>query len=142
MSAEFCDTNILVYAYDASHPVKHARARALVQRLWDEQSGCISVQVLQELFVTLTHKVAAPVDRTVARHIIADLSTWNVVSPNPIDVLDAIDSSSRWQLSFWDAMIVTAALRAGADLLWSEDLNEGQRFGRLEIRNPLRATQA
>jgi predicted nucleic acid-binding protein len=62
MSAEFCDTNIIVYAYDSTAGVKHDRAQALLERLWLEGVGALSVQVLQELFVTLTRKVVRPVD--------------------------------------------------------------------------------
>jgi predicted nucleic acid-binding protein len=138
MSAEFCDTNILVYAYDNTAGAKHAQARTLVERLWREESGVLSVQVLQELFVTLTSKVAAPLAAHTARGLVADLATWQVVEPGAADVIAAIDGAVRWQLSFWDAMIVTAAQRAGALVLWSEDLNDGQRFDGVTARNPLR----
>jgi predicted nucleic acid-binding protein len=138
MSAEFCDTNILVYAYDVTAGSKRELARTLVERLWRDGSGAVSVQVLQELFVTLVRKVAAPLEVRVARGIVADLTTWHVVEPNAADVLTAIDSGERWQLSFWDAMIVTTAQRAGASVLWSEDLSEGQTFNELTVRNPLK----
>jgi predicted nucleic acid-binding protein len=138
MSVEFCDTNILVYAYDVTAGAKRELARALVERLWREQSGGLSIQVLQELFVTLTRKVNQPVDVATARTIVADLGAWQVVAPTLSDVLAAIDASVRWQLPFWDALIVTAAQRAGAHVLWSEDLNAGQRFNGLTVRDPLR----
>ncbi len=137
MSAEFCDTNVLVYGYDTTAGEKHERARDLIERFWREEAGAISIQVLQELFVTLTRKVAAPLDLSTAREIVADLTTWHVVAPTAGDVLEAIDAAERWHLSFWDAMIVTAAQRAGAAVLWSEDLQHGQTFEGLTIRNPL-----
>src|SRR6266851_688444 len=73
MSVEFCDTNILVYAYDVTAGAKHERARNLVERLWREEAGAISIQVLQELFVTLTRKVTQPVDVQTGGDLIADL---------------------------------------------------------------------
>jgi predicted nucleic acid-binding protein len=141
MSVEFCDTNILVYAYDTTAGAKREQARALVERLWSAECGAVSIQVLQELFVTLTRKIGLPLDAHVARHIVADLATWRVVEPTAADVLAAIDGTARWHLSFWDAMIVTTAQRAGADVLWSEDLNDGQTLDGLTVRNPLHAGQ-
>ena len=140
MSVEFCDTNVVVYAYDTTAGVKRERARELLERLWLEGVGAVSVQVLQELFVTLTRKIGRPVDAQTARSIVADLATWHVVQPTASDVLAAIDGTSRWQLSFWDAMIVLAAQRAGADVLWSEDLNASQTFDGVTVRNPLHQT--
>jgi predicted nucleic acid-binding protein len=58
------------------------------------------------------------------------------VEPGAADVLDAIDNSLRWRLSFWDAMLVTAANKTGASVLWSEDLNPGQRYGGVTVQNP------
>src|SRR5712692_1868358 len=83
MSVEFCDTNVIVYAYDTSAGAKHGLARQLLERLWREGVGAVSVQVLQELFVTLTRKIARPLDTPVARGIVADLATWHVVTPRP-----------------------------------------------------------
>lgn len=137
MSVEFCDSNILVYAYDLSAGLKRERATQLVERLWRQDAGALSIQVLQEVFVTLTRKLPRPVELAVARALVADLATWHVVEPRVSDVLTAVDDAERWRLSFWDAMIVTAARRAGASVLWSEDLNDGQAFDGLTVRNPL-----
>jgi predicted nucleic acid-binding protein len=140
MSVEFCDTNILVYAYDASAGSKRTQARGLLQTLWLSGDGAVSVQVLQELFVTLTRKLSSPLSPAEARIIVSDLARWRVVEPTRRDVLEAIDAASRWQLSFWDAMIVVAAQRAGAAVIWSVDLNDGQDFGGTEVRNPFLAS--
>src|ERR1051326_3596366 len=123
MNVEFCDTNIVVYAYDTTAGAKHQRAEQLLERLWTDGTGVVSIQVLQELFVTLTRKISRPLDARTARGIVSDLATWQVVRPLEADVLAAIDGTLRWQISFWDAMIVTAAQRAGASTVWSEDLN-------------------
>ena len=76
MSAEFCDTNVLVYAFDRMAGRKRERARELLERLWRTNNGVLSVQVLQELFVTLTRKVARPLSAHQARAMVADLATW------------------------------------------------------------------
>jgi predicted nucleic acid-binding protein len=72
--------------------------------------------------------------------IIADMATWCVVRPNEADVLSAIDATSRWRISFWDAMILTAAQSVGASVVWSEDLNADQTFDGLTVRNPFAAS--
>src|SRR5437870_4080524 len=108
-SVEFCDINVLVYAFDHTAGAKHERAGGLVDRIDDQGSGAASVQVLQELFVTLTRKVTPPLASEVARQIVADLLTWQIVEPTAADVLHAIDNAGRWQISFWDAMLLTAA---------------------------------
>ena len=140
MSVEFCDTNVVVYAYDTSAGAKHDQARRLLERLWLEGVGAVSVQVLQELFVTLTRKIPQPLSAHNARAIIADLATWPVVTPTSSEVLAAIDATVNWKLSFWDAMILVAAQRCGAAVVWSEDLNAGQMFDTMTLRNPFADT--
>lgn len=139
MNGEFCDTNVVVYAYDATAGAKREQAVLLLERLWHSRNGIVSIQVLQELFVSLTRRVSPrmPVDR--ARSVVADMATWHVVEPARGDVLEAIDASKRWQISFWDAMVFTTAKKAGATVLWSEDLNDGQSYDGTVVRNPFRA---
>jgi len=136
MSVEFCDTNVVVYAFDTTAGDKHLRARQLMERLWLEGIGAVSVQVLQELFVTLTRKIPHPLSAPNARTIVADLATWHVVMPTPSDALAAIDATVNWNIPFWDAMILIAAQRSGATMVWSEDLNSGQVFDTVTLRNP------
>lgn len=95
MSVEFCDSNIVVYAYDTSAGAKHERARDLLERLWTDGAGAASIQVLQELFVTLTRKIPRPLDVASARGIVSDLATWHIVRPTAVDVLTAIDGRSH-----------------------------------------------
>jgi predicted nucleic acid-binding protein len=137
-SAEFCDTNVLVYAHDLTAGAKREQARGLVRRLDADAVGALSVQVLQEFYVGVTRKVRNPVPPQVARRIVEGLITWQVVHPRAQDVLEAIDGSVRWQVSFWDAMLLVAANKAGASVLWSEDLNDGQTYGGVTVRNPFR----
>lgn len=136
MSAEFCDTNVIVYAYDLSAGVKRDRARPLLERLWQSGKGAVSVQVLQEVFVALTRKIAQPMSTSDARVVVADMATWQTVVPIADDVLAAIDATERWRVSFWDAMILVAARKADATVLWTEDLNDGQQYDGVAVRNP------
>lgn len=135
----FVDTNILVYAHDETAGEKHHRARSLLAELWESGGGCLSVQVLQEFFVTVTRKVPKPLDALAAAAIIADLSHWRVHSPSSEDVLNAMDSHRRSDISFWDAMIICSAACLGCETLFSEDLNAEQRYDGVRVQNPLRA---
>jgi predicted nucleic acid-binding protein len=133
---QFVDTNVLIYAHDRSAGSKHLKARQLLKQLWVQRNGCLSVQVLQEFYVKVTQKVPGPLASEEAVGIIDDLSTWQVHQPGIKDVLDAIAIQGRYQLAFWDAMIVASAMALGCEILWSEDLNPGQGYGALVSRNP------
>jgi predicted nucleic acid-binding protein len=133
---EFVDANVLVYAFDTSAGDKKTRAEALLARLWTSQAGCLSVQVLQEFFVIITGKVPRPLSAATAAERIREFSAWLVFSPTAADVLAAIALQQETKLSFWDAMIVTAALESGCETLWSEDLNAGQVIRGVRVRNP------
>ncbi|MGH2442587.1 MAG: PIN domain-containing protein [Chloroflexota bacterium] len=136
MSAEFCDTNLIVYAYDVTAGPKHEQAGILLAQLWESGTGVVSIQVLQELFVALTRKIPQPLPLADARAIVSDMITWRVIEPRSLDVLAAIDKKERWCVSFWDAMILTCAIRAGAKTVWSEDLNHGQAYDGTVACNP------
>ena len=131
----FVDTNILVYAYDRSAGRKHSLAVQLIQGCWEHENGCLSIQVLQEFYITVTHKIQTPLDLQTTRHIVADLTHWRLQSPEAGDLLQAIDYQQVYQLSFWDAMIVQSAVRLGCKQLLSEDLNHGQTFGDVQVIN-------
>jgi predicted nucleic acid-binding protein len=133
---QFVDTNVLVYAHDATAGDKHTRARALVAELWASRDGCLSVQVLQEFFVTTTRKIPKPIEALLARQVIGDLAHWHVHAPAPGDVLAAIDIHQRSGTSFWDAMILRSAKELGCGIVHSEDLNPGQEYEGVLVRNP------
>jgi predicted nucleic acid-binding protein len=133
---EFVDTNVLLYAYDTAAGHRHDDAAHLVDRLWSERSGAISVQVLQEFFVNSTRKVAAPLTPEAAVDRLRSLSRWRVHSPLADDVVAAASLSNRHQLSFWDAMIVRSAAELHCETIWSEDLNDGQVIEGVRVRNP------
>ncbi len=131
----FVDTNILVYAHDRDAGRKHARARDLLEKAWlSDKFPAISVQVLQELFVNLRKHGVSLAE---AREIVSDYSSWRVAG-NTVDLcLQAIEESERWQVSFWDGLILAAARSLRATIVWSEDLNTGQDFGGIRVVNPL-----
>jgi predicted nucleic acid-binding protein len=133
---EFADANVLVYAFDKSAGAKRVRAKDLLDRLWLEGTGCLSVQVLQEFFVTVTRKVPNPltVDDATAR--IREFGTWRVFAPRTDDVLAAIALHKKSKLSFWDALIVESASQLGCATLWTEDLTDGQTIADVRVRNP------
>ena len=131
----FVDTNILIYAHDRDAGEKRDRAAQALERLWDEQSGRLSAQVLQEFYVTVTQKLATA--RATAREIIRTYTPWVHHPTTPETILRASEIAELSQISFWDALIVAAAEQAGASQLYSEDLNTGQTIVGVKIVNPL-----
>lgn len=132
----FVDTNVLVYAHDTTAGRKRERALDVLQELWNSETGVISTQVLQELFVSLTQKIPMPIDGRKARNIVEDLCVWEVVANDEQAILAAIDLKIKHQLSFWDSLILHAARRSGATKLYSEDLSNGQQVEGVAIVNP------
>jgi predicted nucleic acid-binding protein len=133
----FVDTNILVYAHDLVSGIKNERARALVERLWSTGGGVLSTQVLQELCVNLRRKAVKPLTIDQTRSMIQDYSNWEIVVNDHNSVIEALAIEAHYQISFWDALIVHAAERAGAAILYSEDLSDGQTYGSVRVVNPL-----
>lgn len=133
---QFIDTNILLYAYDRSAGIKRDVAAGLLRGLWETRCGRISVQVLQEFYVAATSKVRAPLSRETALRVVEDYGHWRVHSPTVADVTRAAHIQERYQISFWDAMIIQSAARLSCTTLWSEDLNPGQVYEGVTVRNP------
>lgn len=131
----FVDTNILVYAYDPAAGEKHIRATRALERLWEEQAGRVSVQVLQEFYVTAIRKLKIP--RANAREAIQIYAPWVQCPTTPETILRASDLSESARLSFWDALIIASAEEADASQLYTEDLNAGQTIAGIKIVNPL-----
>ena len=134
MTAEFIDTNILIYAEDSGMGVKHQIAVDLVARLARQDTGSLSTQVLAEYYKAATKKLHMTSEE--AEETIRDLSCWKIHRPSHADIIRAIGLQRRYRLSWWDAMIVNSALESAAGILWSEDLGNGQEFGALAVRNP------
>ncbi len=138
MSPTFIDTSVLVYAYDADAGVKHAQAQAFLFDCWENESGCLSTQVLQEFYVTVTHKLAKRITPAEARAVIETYRAWPLFLPTIDDILVASEVEEKYRLSFWDSLIVVAAQKLGATRLVSEDLQDGQQIGHLKITNPFK----
>jgi predicted nucleic acid-binding protein len=137
--AEFVDANLLVYAFDVSAGAKKLAAERLLERLWDTGTGCLSVQVLQEFFVTVTRNTPKPLSIDEAAQRVHEFAAWKVFAPTVKDILSAITLQKEAQLNFWDAMVVEAAAELGCEVLWTEDLNDGQLLRGVRIRNPFSA---
>ena len=134
MTAEFIDTNILIYAEDSGMGAKHQIAVDLVAKLARQDTGALSTQVLAEYYNAATKKLHMTSEE--AEETVRDLSCWKIHRPSHADIVNAIGLQRRYRLSWWDAMIVNSAIESGAGILWSEDLDDGQEFGMLVIRNP------
>ncbi|MGB6200503.1 MAG: PIN domain-containing protein [Candidatus Acidiferrales bacterium] len=134
----FVDTNILMYAHDRAAGQKHERARALIEGLWESGAGVLSTQVLQELCVNLRRKTAHPLSMEQTRRLLQDYLSWDVVVNTADSVLEALVIEDRYNISFWDALIVQAAGVSGATVVYSEDLADGQTYGSLRVVNPLK----
>lgn len=94
--------------------------------------------MLQEFFVNVTRKIAAPLGHQTARQIVADLAQWRLHFPTVSDLLQALDFQERYLLSFWDAMVIQSAARLGCKQLLSEDLKNGQMVGDVQVINPFK----
>lgn len=134
MSAEFVDTNIFVYAHDGGAGSKHRRSVDLLKRLVDAGTGSVSLQVLSEFYAAAVTKLGMRSEE--AEDVIRDLAAWIVHRPSHADLLHAARLHRQHKLSWWDALIVNSALQLECSVLWSEDLNDGQRYGTVTVRNP------
>ena len=132
----FLDANILVYAHDISAGTKHDVARDMMAGLWKRGGGVLSTQVLQEFYVNVTQKLPKPIDVSVAQKVIGDLLSWEVVVNDGKSILNAIVLQKRYKYSFWDSLIIHAALQVGATVLMTEDLSTGQKIKGMTIENP------
>ena len=132
----FVDTNVLVYARDASDPAKNTRAREWMLHLWETGSGRLSVQVLQEFYVTTTRKLRPGLTAVEARADVRDLLAWRPITIGPMGLDSAWSIEDRFGLSFWDSLIVAAAQMAGCDVLLTEDLQHDLEIDGLRVVDP------
>lgn len=132
----FFDTEVPVYAFDRSAADKRKRAQKLFARCAADGSVLLSVQVLQEFYVTVTRKWQKPLAREAAATAFATLSAFPVVVTDAPMVRAAIRTHQDSEIPFWDAPIVEAARSGGASILHSEDLQDGRDFGRVRVANP------
>jgi len=137
----FVDSNILVYAHDADAGPKQKIAAAQIRALWEHQSGRISTQVLQEFYVTVTHKLGKPLAKGKAREIVRDYAQWVATPTTAQTVIRASEISEGWRLSFWDSLILAAAEEQDCSTVLTEDLNSGQTVAGIQIINPFLQNQ-
>jgi predicted nucleic acid-binding protein len=135
----FFDTNVLVYLFDASAPRKKARAQELLKQAVGEGLALLSTQVLQEFFVAVTRKLSVPLAHEQAERVVRDLAKLPTARIDTEMILKAIETMRRYRLSFWDSLIIQAALHGGATILYTEDLQHGQVIETLAVENPFRA---
>ena len=130
----FFDTNVLVYADDKADPAKQRRAIELVAEHRRAGTGVVSLQVLQEYFVTVTRKLH--VDARIARRKVELLAEFDVVAPGVADILAAIDLHRLHSFSFWDCLVLRSAKQAGCSVLFTEDLQKQREVDGVQIVNP------
>jgi len=130
----FFDTNVLVYADDKAVPAKQRRALDLIAEHRRARTGVVSLQVLQEYFVTVTRKLH--LDPRIARRKVELIAEFDVASPEVADILAAIDLHRLHGVSFWDALVLRAAKQAGCSILLAEDVQGNREIDGLQIVNP------
>lgn len=133
----FVDTNILLYAHDAGAGGKREKAAGALRELWDTKAGVLSTQVFQEFAVNALRKPNPPLPRETVERVLGAYRAWRVHRVDVDDVFNALVLREEAQLSFWDALVVTAAVRMGATRLYTEDLNDGQVIRGVRVVNPL-----
>lgn len=132
----FVDTNVLIYAYYLDAGAKHNAAAARVRDIWERRYGVTSTQVLQEFYVNVTGKIPTPLSQARARGVPQSYFSWQIEWNGPDTILLASEIEERHRIAFWDAMIVAAAIRGGAERILTEDLNHGQVIEGVQIHNP------
>jgi predicted nucleic acid-binding protein len=134
---DFLDSNVLVYLVDAGNPEKQATSRRLVQAALRSGQGQVSFQVVQETLNTITRKFRTTVNPLDARQLMNEVLVplWRIM-PTPRLYEQALDLQTRYGYSFYDSLIIAAALAAGCTRLLSEDMQHGQRVESLTIVNP------
>jgi predicted nucleic acid-binding protein len=137
--ATFLDTNILLYALSRANSLeveKVAIAKRLIAELTEQANLCISAQVLSEFITNAIRKGTPPLTLKEVSEIVEELSLETVISIDASLVQPALQRVQQSHISYWDALIVEAAIRSGATILYTEDMHHGTRYGTLELRNP------
>lgn len=135
----FVDTNILVYSRDAAQDSKHRHALGWLEYLWRTRTGNLSYQVLQEYYQVVTRRLRPALDSRAAQADIRDLLAWKPVTIDLAVLERAWAIEARYGFSWWDSLIVGAALHAGCDYLLTEDLQHGQDLQGLQVLSPFQA---
>jgi predicted nucleic acid-binding protein len=131
----FVDTNVLIYAHDIDANAKNEVAKAVLRDLWSERTGVLSMQVLQEFYVNVTRKIASPLPKDLARSVVSSYVPW-CMETTPFEISAAFRIEDEARIGFWDALIVSSAVKSGATRVLSEDLNAGQLIAGILVQNP------
>lgn len=131
----FVDSNVLIYAHDVDAGRRREVAKGLLRDRWLARAGVLSTQVLHEFYVNVTRKIRTPLSKVEARRVVGTYIPW-CLEPEATDVHEAFRIEDEAGISFWDALIVTAAARSGAARVLSEDLNPGQVLSGVTVVNP------
>jgi predicted nucleic acid-binding protein len=135
----FLDSNIFIYSLDTDEPIKQSVANNLIRDLAIEGEATISYQVIQEFFNWALVKAPVKMPAEDAQHYLATtFLPLHTVAQSIALVSDAIRLQERYRLSWYDSLIVAAAQQAGCDVLYTEDLQHGQQFGNVTVRDPFR----
>jgi predicted nucleic acid-binding protein len=131
----FVDSNVLIYAHDFRAAAKNELAKKVLRELWNEGTGALSVQVLQEFYVNVTRKIPSPLPKDSARGVVETYSIW-CMDTTPAEIAAAFRIEDDSKIGFWDALIASCAVKCGAKRILSEDFNPGQRVAGIAIENP------
>jgi predicted nucleic acid-binding protein len=134
----FIDTNVLIYAHDVDAKRKQETSKRILQELWTDRTGVLSMQVLQEFYVNVTRKIPHPISKESARLVVSTYAIW-CIDTTPPEISSAFRIEDESRIGFWDALIVASAIKSGATRLLSEDLNAGQTISGVRIENPFAA---
>ena len=132
----FVDTNVVLYSIDDLDPQKRDRAQGWLATCWTRQCGRVSTQVLNEFYWNARRKFSSRLSADEARQIVRRYQYWSPWQIDQHTVETAWEAESRWQLSYWDALMVAAAQQQGCNLLLTEDLQHDQQFDGLRVVNP------
>lgn len=132
----FVDANLLIYSLNTTEPLKQEVASALIHRLWTEQRGRVSVQVLNEFHAVMARKLRGQIPPQLADALLDQLLLWD---PQPVDTAvfqRARQIEARYKLNWWDCLIVAAARLQHCSVLYSEDLQHGATLDGVKVLNP------
>ncbi len=132
----FVDTNILLYARDASEPAKQPVAASLLAELWESRKGRISVQILNEFFVNVTRKLDPGMSAEEAWDDIEAFMAWRPVALDGPILSRTFAAYRRYNLSWWESMVVAAAEASNCSRIFSEDLSHTQIYFGITVINP------
>ncbi len=133
----FIDTNIFIYSFDSSNSSKQQKAKYLISSALQNFNGCISYQVIQEFINVATQKFAIPLNQNDCRKYIETVLEPLCEIFSSIELFnEALDIKEGWKYSFYDSLIIAAALKTNCQILFSEDLQHEQRIRDLVITNP------